>query len=266
MLSDDQEDMSDEYDEEMKEEIEDEVKKVMECTDDAPIEDEPADGIEIDDDSDSDKENVNDRLRTDGKDCRQQPKAIVFLSHLLMLFQICHLCKSPNPSVSTIQSGTMVTVETKCKSCEKTNVWSSQPLLIGKFPAGNILLSFAILTAGASVKKVLQVLRHINILIYNESTYYYHQKHLLLPSIVTFWRSYQRNIFNQLDGVPVELAGDGRHDSMGHSAKYGTYTIFCCTIGLIINIVLVQVSSMSPKSLFITQRHVIDHFILCVMN
>jgi hypothetical protein len=37
------------------------------------------------------------------------------------------------------------------------------------------------------------------------------------------------------------LAGDVRHDSMGHSAKYGTYTIFCCTIGLIINIVLVQV-------------------------
>ena len=39
----------------------------------------------------------------------------------------------------------------------------------------------------------------------------------------------------------VTLAGDGRHDSMGHSAKYGTYTIFSCTIGLIIHIVLVKV-------------------------
>ena len=34
---------------------------------------------------------------------------------------------------------------------------------------------------------------------------------------------------------------DGRHDNMGHSAKYGTYTMFCCTVGLIIHVVLVQV-------------------------
>lgn len=114
-------------------------------------------------------------------------------------------------------------------------------MLLGKFPAGNILLSFAILCAGASVKKVLLVLKHINILVYNESTYYYHQKHLLIPTVVTFWRKFQRNVLDQLNGKEVILAGDARHDSMGHSAKYGTYTIFCCTIGLIINIVLIQV-------------------------
>ena len=38
------------------------------------------------------------------------------------------------------------------------------------------------------------------------------------------------------------IAGDGRHDSMGHSAKYGTYTIFCCTAALIIHLVVVQVN------------------------
>ena len=37
------------------------------------------------------------------------------------------------------------------------------------------------------------------------------------------------------------LAGDGRHDSMGHSAKYCAYTMFCCTIGKIIHFDLVQV-------------------------
>ena len=41
------------------------------------------------------------------------------------------------------------------------------------------------------------------------------------------------------------LAGDERHDSMGHSAKYGSYTIFCCTVGLIIHIVLIQASDTS---------------------
>ena len=33
----------------------------------------------------------------------------------------------------------------------------------------------------------------------------------------------------------------GRHDSMGHCAKYGAYTIFCCTLTKIIHFSLVQV-------------------------
>ena len=38
------------------------------------------------------------------------------------------------------------------------------------------------------------------------------------------------------------MAGDGRHDSMGHSAKYGAYTMFCCTMPSIVHFELVQVS------------------------
>lgn len=45
-----------------------------------------------------------------------------------------------------------------------------------------------------------------------------------------------------IKGKEVVLAGDRRHDSMGHSAKFATYSIFCCTVGLIIHIVLVQAS------------------------
>ena len=37
------------------------------------------------------------------------------------------------------------------------------------------------------------------------------------------------------------IAGDGRHDSMGHNAKYCAYTIFCCTHPGIIHFSLVQV-------------------------
>lgn len=142
----------------------------------------------------------NFRLDIDGKNCREEPKAIVFLSKILLLFQFCHLCKHPNPRVEQTQTGTMLTIVTKCSNCLNEYTWSSQPLLLGKFPAGNILLSFAILSAGASVKKVLLVLQHINILVYNQSTYYYHQKHLLIPAIVTFWRSYQKQIFDRLNG------------------------------------------------------------------
>ena len=43
-------------------------------------------------------------------------------------------------------------------------------------------------------------------------------------------------------GQKAVIAGDGQHDSMGHSAKFGAYTIFCCTLPLIIHFSLVQVN------------------------
>lgn len=58
-----------------------------------------------------------------------------------------------------------------------------------------------------------------------------------------YWKSYQKKMLDNIKsmGSGVVLAGDGRHDSMGHSAKYGAYTIFCCTVPMIIHFALVQV-------------------------
>lgn len=167
---------------------------------------------------------------------------IVFLYQLLMLFQTCRICYSSNPMLEVTQSGTMISIKSTCRKCSHLFTWNSQPYMLGKFPAGNLLLSFSILCAGASVNKMLLVLKHMGVLVYHYPTYYYHQRHLLVPTIVKFWRGYQADILADLSGKEVVLAGDGRHDSMGHSAKYGTYTIFCCTVGLIIHIVLVQVT------------------------
>jgi len=38
----------------------------------------------------------------------------------------------------------------------------------------------------------------------------------------------------------ITIAGDGRHNSMGHDAKFGAYTILCCTVPMIIHFSLVQ--------------------------
>ena len=38
------------------------------------------------------------------------------------------------------------------------------------------------------------------------------------------------------------IGGDGRHDSMGHSAKYGAYTTMCCNKPQLIHFELVQVN------------------------
>ncbi|KAK3735909.1 hypothetical protein QZH41_010201, partial [Actinostola sp. cb2023] len=183
-----------------------------------------------------------------GKDIREEPKGIAFLSKILLLFQYCHLCFAPSPTINVSQCGTMISIDASCEKCKKTYNWNSQPFLLGKFPAGNLLLSFAMLCAGASVKKVLLTFKHMNLLVYHEATYYYHQRHLLIPTIVTFWRSYQSKIEESLRGKEVVLAGDGRHDSMGHCAKFCTYSIFCCTIGLIVHIDLVQANEAGSST------------------
>ena len=66
----------------------------------------------------------------------------------------------------------------------------------------------------------------------------------LFPAISLYWKKYQKQLIDKVcsdNKEPVVIAGDGRHDSMGHSAKYCAYTIFCCTSPCIIHFSLVQV-------------------------
>ena len=64
-----------------------------------------------------------------------------------------------------------------------------------------------------------------------------------MPSIYLHWKSYQAKLLDKLkeDGKDLDIGGDGRHDSMGHSAKYGAYAVFCFNNSKIIYFALVQV-------------------------
>jgi hypothetical protein len=58
------------------------------------------------------------------------------------------------------------------------------------------------------------------------------------------WKKYQAKLLEKAKAVKdgIVISGDGRHDSMGHSAKFCAYTIFCYTFAQIIHFDLVQVS------------------------
>lgn len=66
----------------------------------------------------------------------------------------------------------------------------------------------------------------------------------IFPAIHIYWEKYQKEalekVKNESSGEVI-VAGDGRHDSMGHSAKFCAYTIFCCNIPMIIHFKIVQV-------------------------
>ena len=97
--------------------------------------------------------------------------------------------------------------------------------------------------AGASVSKILLVFKHMKLCMYNIRTYFIHQDKLLFPVVLSYWESYRSTLLNQVkDMKDVVWSGDGRYDSMGHSAKFGVYTVFCCTLMKIVHFELLQVS------------------------
>lgn len=147
----------------------------------------------------------------------------MFLSKLLMIFSAT--C-APSPIQRSLLHRLVhcLLLKQKCSSCKHVFTWKSQSFLLCKFPAGN-LLSLTVLCAGASIKKVLLAFKHMGLLVYHEPTYYYHQRQLLIPTVVSFWRKYQKKVLETKQGKDVVLAGDGCHDSMGHSAKFGTYMV-----------------------------------------
>ena len=59
----------------------------------------------------------------------------------------------------------------------------------------------------------------------SESTFYRYQKHFLVPTVDQYWLNQQQSVMTELSEKSVVLAGDGRCDSPGYSAKFCTYTL-----------------------------------------
>ncbi|KAJ4922147.1 hypothetical protein JOQ06_012506, partial [Pogonophryne albipinna] len=127
------------------------------------------------------------------------------------------------------------------KGCYKKSTWQSQPY-IGPYPAGNILLSASLLFAGATATTCLRVLTHMNIASISGRTFFRHQSSILQPAVQRVWKKEQRELFAVLmtEDRKLVLGGDGRADSPGHSAKYGTYTALEVPSNVIIDIQQVQ--------------------------
>ena len=142
---------------------------------------------------------------------------------LVSLFSMfCYNCKQDGPTASVKVHGTMATVHQQCGKCGGTFRWCSQPLVLGRFPAGNILLSFSALMAGVSISRILLMFKHMGVAVYSARTFFRHQTKFIFPVILKYWETYRTDLIGKIkDMANVSWCGDGRFDSMGHSAKYG---------------------------------------------
>ena len=179
-------------------------------------------------------------------DVTSEKKYIVFHNKLMDLFQCCPICGGPSRghviNRMTRGYGTMVKVEQTCKDCSYTRTWDSQPST-GHMPLGNLMLSAALLFSGCQVSQILRLFSMMNIQCFSRSTYQRHQNDYVIPTVINGWKEEQASIMAGLRKMKggLQLAGDCRNDSPGHSAKYGTYTLIEQTTKKVIDLQLIQV-------------------------
>ena len=107
----------------------------------------------------------------------------------------------PNVLVVFIETGIVNQCMVKCQLA----IWFS-------------LLAFFIVAA------VLLYFKHTGIQFISIRAYNYIQSAYLVPSVRNVWQRHQENILSACQGKQVNLGGDGRCDSPGYCAKYGSYS------------------------------------------
>lgn len=141
----------------------------------------------------------------------------------------------------------MVTVNQQCSKC-KAFVWNSQSYMPhGKYPAGNMVLSLAVLMAGACISKVLLSFCHLGLCCYLPCTFISDQRSFIFPTVICHWKFYRAGPVNKLkDMKDVVWSRDGRFNSMGQLAKYGAYIMFSISIMKVVHFELLFQHYMTP--------------------
>ena len=111
----------------------------------------------------------------------REQKVLVYYSCLLDLFRKCNNCGSNEVLNKPQFFGTCVRIMQTCNLGHQFE-WESQPKF-GSIYGGNLLLSSAILFAGALPSQVLHVMSFLSCASISESTFYRHQRQYLQPTV-----------------------------------------------------------------------------------
>ncbi|KAM7312877.1 uncharacterized protein ISCGN_009781 [Ixodes scapularis] len=197
----------------------------------------PKDDVEFHPDSSEDEE-TSETDTSPGTEQTGANKYIVFESCLKKLLKRCPDCFSMATEVSFRCIGSMVRATITC-SAGHSSIWESQPRCHGK-PEGNILMCSGILFSGGCPTKMLRLFDIMGVAHIHSSQFYEYQRCYLLPAVMDVWTAEQQDLVQSLGGRSLRLAGDGRSDSPGYSALYGTYSLLETTLNRIIHLELVK--------------------------
>lgn len=181
----------------------------------------------------------------------KERKWLVNESKLMELFKKGTVCGAEMCDLNQIvkTTGTRIRVIWKCNSGH-TGDWESCPNVRGM--EENNLLAAATLFTGATYTDIADWAGLLNIQMPHKSTYYSIQSSYLIPVIAEEYKKQEdtiraRLICQTLDGEGVQICGDGRSDSPGHSCKYTTYSFMDDSTNQIVTFELIQVKIFNNK-------------------
>ena len=177
----------------------------------------------------------------------KEPKFLVFGSSLNELFKFCVNCGASVTDVNFTYTGSLLTVKTSCMN-NHDSVWNSQPL-INHTPVGNLLICSSILFTGNTFARIKNFASCLGLVFLSQTTFHSNQNKFLFPLINEAWQTEKRNVVLELrNKAAVKITGDGRCDSPGHSAKYGTYSVMDSESGKVVDFNVVQVTEVSSSN------------------
>ena len=94
-----------------------------------------------------------------------------------------------------------------------------------------------LIVTGGHFTQVSEMFSAFNMPFLSYSTFLEIQSRYIFPAVHSTYKVYQDRVVerSKLPGKPVDIVGDGRCDSPGYSAKYGTYVILDGNTGEVIH-------------------------------
>lgn len=182
----------------------------------------------------SDEENPSDHELSDTEEAISpdigmfENNYIVFETCLDELHKFCKECGSPVVSSRRFTSGSCIAYQIECLGKHKY-IWHSQPI-IHRQPLGNLIFAAGILLTGNTYSRISAIANAVKLKFFSKSVFNRIQREKLFPVIQEAWLKERQSVVDELQSHPdLVLAGDGRCDSPGHCAKYGSYTFMHAT-------------------------------------
>lgn len=140
---------------------------------------------------------------------------------LQSLMRRCPTCGQISRISHVSTKGSMLKVEISCDI--HTTYWASQESK-ESISVGNMQMSAGILLSGLTFESIKRFMQISGIQFLGRSAFFDLQRRFLFPAINSVYIKQRNEILNETKDKCLDIIGDGRFDSPGSSAKYGTRT------------------------------------------
>ena len=174
-----------------------------------------------------------------------QDRVVVDVDIILNMFQVCQLktCLANSEVKSWHIAGGVLHITWTCANGH-SDQWTSSKVLCKKKGqnvfVNTLLMAAAVLITGNNFEKMRTFFQFLGIGFLSSSTFHRIQRNYVVPEVLFLWEEMKNEIWAVLKNEPLILCGDGRSDSPGFSAKYGTYVLMEQFLEVIVDIEVID--------------------------